>query len=156
MVSFSREELIKSLVCPLITLLWGLVNAVSDVLWGAEFFGGGLFRVSYLIAFVLGGCIPIILTISIKIHTEKYLKKRLFVIIFTYVAESVIGKIGVPLLTFIFLMLFDIGAIIYQIVKVQEDETSGFERVILILSDPIVYWTIYWFIFYFNRGFKLA
>ncbi len=155
MTGFTNKQLKLSLVFPLLTMGWGVIYSVNDLLWGAYFLKPGIFRISYFIAIIMGGILPIILTLTLRIHTEQYIKNRLIVFAFICVAEGFIGKIGIPLITFIFLMFFDIGAIIYQIVRVQDDDTIISERVILILSDPIVYRAIYWFIFYLERGFEI-
>ena len=43
----------------------------------------------------------------------------------------------------IYMIILCAGAIVYQVLKVQAEETSGGERAILMLSDPGLYWLIY-------------
>lgn len=136
--SFTRKELIFSLTCPVLTFLWGAVRFINELSWGGRFWGNYL---SYFAAMIIGCLLPLALTLLLGIHTENYLKKRLIVIAVTYVAFSFIGKIGVRLIMFICFMLFGIGAIIYQVLKVQDEKLSGIGRVVMIISDPIVYWT---------------
>ena len=148
MRGFEKKELIGSLFCPVLTLLWGLIRGLVDFSWGAEFTGRGSFRLTAFVAILIGGILPVIMTLAGKIHTEKYLKKRLIIIVIVYVVTGFINQIGYPVILFAYDMLVYIGAIIYQVRRVQNKDTSGGERAVLILSDPIVYWTIYWFVFW--------
>lgn len=149
MNSFSGKQLVGSLFCPCLTLLWGIVRFFGDTITGAMHIEHGSIRMTCIAAMLIGGILSVILTLAIKIHTEDYLKERLFVIAFVYVINGFIGLIGVRLIMFIFYMVFGVGAVIYQVVKVQDADTPGSARAILIISDPILYWTIYWFFFYF-------
>ena len=148
MYNFTRKELVGSLCCPALTILWCIIRVLTDLSWGAEFTGKGFFRLTPFIAFFVGGFLPIILTLACKIHTEHYLKKRLILIVIVYVFNGFIGLIGVPVVMFALYMTVGIGAVIYQLLKVQDEDTSGGERAVIMLSDPIVYWTIYHFIFW--------
>ena len=151
--SFTRKELVFSLTCPVLTFLWGSVRFINDLSWGGTYWVN---KLSFFAAMIMGGLLPCALTLIFSIHTENYLKERLIVIAFIYVAFSFIGKIGIPLIMFIFYMLFGIGAIIFQVLKVQDESVSNIGRAVLILSDPIVYWTFRFFILYLFRGVKLA
>lgn len=156
MDNFDTRDLLMSLCCPCLSLLWGLINLINCISWGADFtITGGLFRISFFIAILLGGIFPIVLTLKFKIHTEDYLKKRLIIILAIYFIHAVIGKIGYPIIMFVLYMLVGIIAIFLQVFKVQEEYSTNGERVVLIFSDPIIYWTIYWFLFYLIRGFRL-
>lgn len=148
MREFEKKELIGSLFCPALTLLWGTLRILLDSSWGAEFTGRGSFRLTTFVAVFIGGILPIIMTLAGKIHTEQYLIKRLITIVIVYVITGFIGLIGYPVIMFPLEMLVYIGAIICQIMKVQNENTSGGERAVLILSDPIVYWTVYWCVFW--------
>ena len=119
-----------------------------DLSSGADFTGKGSFRLTALIAILVGGILPVILTLARKIHTEQYLKKRIITIVIVYVANGFIGHIGIPVVSVVLYMLVGVGAVIYQIIKVQDEDTSGGERIVLMLSDPIIYWTLYWFLLY--------
>lgn len=147
--NFARKDLIGSLCCPFLTLCWGIIRSIVDFSWGATFIGSGAFRLVCFPAILVGGLLCALLTIGLKIHTERYVKKRIIVIGLVLLANNCIGMIGKPLVMFSLYMLVDIGAIIYQVLKVQDEETLGKERIVMLLSDPIVYWTIYWFIFWF-------
>lgn len=149
---FTRKDLIFSLACPVLTFLWGAVRFINDLSWGGRSWVNFL---CFFSAMIIGGLLPVALTLLLGIHTENYLKERLIVIAFTYVAFSLIGKIGIPLVMFIFYMLFGIGAVIFQLLKVQDESLSNIGRTVLIISDPIVYWTLRFFLIYVNRGFGI-
>lgn len=155
MREFNRRELIESLFCPALTILWGSVRFFADLACGLKFTGEGSFRLTAIFAVFIGGILPVILTLKHKIHTEQYLKKRIITIIAVYVANSFIGHIGNSVTMFALNMIVGIGAVLFQILKIQDENTLGKERVVLILSDPIVYWTIYWFIFWFTEFLKI-
>ena len=148
MRGFEKKELIGSLFCPALTLLWGTVRILVDLSWGAEFTGRGSFRLTAFVAVLIGGVLPFIITLAGKIHTEQYLKKRLITIVIVYIFNGLIGLIGYPVIMFPLYMFVGIGAVIIQVFKVQNEDTSGGERAVLMLSDPIVYWTIHWFMLY--------
>lgn len=151
MSNFSRRELIGSLLCPFLTLFWGAIRFVNDILiLGMGFTGRDAFHIMYIVAFFIGGILPAILTLALGVHTERYLKKRLIVIVVVYLLDSGIGLIGYPVVMFSLSALVDVGAVLYQILKVQDEDTSGSQRAVLMLSDPVLYWLIYWFIFWFT------
>lgn len=115
---------------------------MADSSWEADFTGRGSFRLSYFAAILIGGILPIILTLAGKIHTEQYLKKRLITIVTVYVLTGFVSMIVYPVIMYPLQMLVYIGALIYQFMRVQDEDTSGGERAVIMLSDPIVYWTI--------------
>ena len=151
MQGFTKRELIGSLFCPALTILWGGVRFLVDLTCGLKFTGEGSFRLTAIFAVFIGGILPVILTLTHKIHTEQYLKKRIITIIAVYVANGFIGLFGNGVTMLALYMIVGIGAVLFQILKIQDENTLGKERVVLILSDPIVYWTIYWFIFWFTE-----
>lgn len=151
MRGFTKRELIGSLFCPALTILWGSVRFLVDLTCGLKFKGEGSFRLAAIFAVIIGGILPIILTLTHSIHTEHYLKKRIITIIVVYVANGFIGLFGNGVTMLALYMIIGIGAVLFQILKIQEENTLGKERLVLILSDPIVYWTIYWFIFWFTE-----
>lgn len=156
MNGFNKKELAASLCCPAMSILWAVIRFLADLTGGSKFPGGGSVHIiSCGSAFLIGGILPIILTLKLKIHTEEYLKERLIVIAVIYVATGFIGLIGIPIVMFVLYMLAYVGGIVYQVLEVQTHKTSGIERAVLIISDPLVYWMIYWFLFYFFSGFEL-
>ncbi len=149
MRNFSKAELAGSLAIPVLTFLWGLTYTINRLSWGAEFLENGSSHLAYPIAMIFGGALPIFLTLKYKIHTEDYLKKRILLIIFIRIVFSLIGMIGKVMPMFIYYMPFGIGAIIFEVFRIQDEGTTGGERAVLMLSDPIIYWTIENFIMFF-------
>lgn len=147
--NFSLRELLCSLCCPVITFLWGAVRLVNDILiLGMGFTGMDTFHLTYFPAVLIGGILPAFLTIALHVHTERYLIKRLAVVVAVYVCNGFIGLIGYPVVMFVLYMLVGIGAVFFQLFKVQDEDTDNAETAVIMLSDPVVYWTIYWLIFW--------
>lgn len=151
MSNFSRRELIGSLLCPFLTLFWGTLRFVNDILiLGMGLSGKDTFHIMYIVAFFIGGILPAILTLALGVHTEQYLKKRIIVIVIIYVANNCIGMIGYPVMMIPLYVLVGVGSVVYQVVKVQDEDTSGSERAVLMLSDITVYWLLYYCIYWFT------
>ncbi len=149
MKGFTWAELAMSLCCPLLSFLWGILRILTDLMGGADFLGGGLLHMSCVLAILTGGIVPTVLTLTMKVHTEDYLKQRLIIIAVVYVLNGCIGMIGY----FVLYVLVGVIAVIFQILKVQDNFNTAGERTVLIMSDPIIYWTIYWFLFWVLSGF---
>lgn len=146
MKSFTRLELICSLVCPVLVIAWSAFGFVSEcVIHNMEFLGSGAFRISYIIGFVFGGVLPIILTFALQVHTEDYLKKRLIVTAAAVLAANLFGMYSASLsiAVDVFRILIYFAAYIFGILKVQTDYTAGKERAVLMLSDPVLYLGVY-------------
>lgn len=147
MSDFTKKELWMSLVCPIITFIYGAFQIISDLAGEVhfeEFYKGhGCFRLSYFAAILVGGLLPAALTCFGKIHTEQYLKKRLAVIGVTALAATVVNSLLFnAVIAMALLILFGTAAIVYQMRNVYDDAFSNAERAVLLLSDPIVYFTI--------------
>lgn len=150
MVKFSGKGLAASLFCPALSLLWGMIRLIYDLSWGAEFTGKGVFRVSYFGALLIGGVLSAILTLTLDIHTEQYLARRSIVIIGVFVFHNIVSMFmlenGMVLLA-MYMTVSAVGFIVQF--KWVRDMNSGLgESVILIISDPVVYWTLYWLLLY--------
>lgn len=145
-----------SLCCPALTFLWGLLSVVIYFPWGKDLSENGvsllLPPIIGLAAALIGGVLPVVLTLRLKIHTEKYLIPRLIIIVIIFVGNRFIGNLFIPggtnVSTFVLYMIFNIGAVLIQILKVQKEDTLPEERAVLILSDPILYWAIIYFAYY--------
>lgn len=92
-----------------------------------------------IIAFFIGGVLPIILTLSLKIHTERYMLKRFICCVCFYLFRNLM--MGDPTFIFVFEMLVAVLIIIFEVVKIQDEYTTGSERTVL-LSDPVIFWMI--------------
>ena len=144
MKDFLRIELIKSLIFPGLCALWVIVRFVDELSWGADFTVGFYFRpISYISALLFGCGVPVLLTLTRNVHTERYLIKRLIILAVMYVALSFLNLIKVPLLLAIYYLFFAVVSVIFQVFKVQEEDTPAAERAVLMLSDPVIYWTLF-------------
>ncbi len=150
MKRFSGNGLVASLCCPALSLLWGLMRFIYDLSWGADFGGRGIFRISYFFAILIGGFLSAILTLTFDIHTEYYLNKRLLIIIAVYVFHGIVGRFSFEsnIVMLVLYMMVSVVAFVVQFCKVRDVNTDVGEGAILIISDPILYWTIYWFLLY--------
>lgn len=151
MNSFSKKDLLMSLVCPFLCFLWGVahitIGLIDDYSF-IEFFTGKYFPNSICFAAVLvGGILSAVLTLTLKIHTESYLLKRLAVIGAVIILHQVLLFLIMNALIFeLVLSLAGIAAVIYQILKVQNEDTSVGQRAVIMMSDPVLYCMIYWFL----------
>lgn len=138
MNDFSIKELAGSLAIPILTLLWGLIYTIDHLSLGVAFWENGTLRI---LAIIFGGALPIFLTLKYKIHTEEYLKTRLIFIITVFFIFFGAGFLKLMWRFFIYILV-GIGSIIFEIFKVQDESTTGKERAVVMLSDPIIYWTL--------------
>lgn len=143
MQGFTKKELIGSLVCPILTALWGGIRFFGDLMWGAELSVFYIHRWVGTVAVIAGGILPIILTLKLKIHTERYLKGRLKVIIIAYLIFCLIAYVSTTGFQNVLYPILYFSAVIYQVLNVHDNKTSTQERVILIMSDLTLYWGIY-------------
>ncbi|MDE7229343.1 MAG: hypothetical protein K2N56_02580 [Oscillospiraceae bacterium] len=150
MSDFTKKQLAGSLCCPVLCFLWGLIRSLYDLSWGAEFSGKGIFRMSYLAAVLVGGIISAVLTLGFKIHTEYYLDKRLIVIAVVIVFHGIVSRFmfSNTVILLVMYMAVSAAALVVEFVKIHDVNTDRGERTVLILSDPIIYWTAYWLVLY--------
>lgn len=150
MSDFTKKQLVGSLCCPVLCFLWGAIRFINDLSWGADFSGKGIFRMSYFAAMLIGGIIPAIMTLAFKIHTEYYLDKRLIAIAAVVVFHGIVGRFMFSSNIIPLIMYTTVGAvaIVVEFVKIHNVNTGWGERIVLILSDPIIYWTAYWFVLF--------
>lgn len=115
-------------------------------------FAGGLsafaghyvvFLFSYLSA-ILGGVISILFTIILCINTNRYFLKRLAVVGIVCAIHQVI--IGFSTGSIIVVLIAGVAGVVYQVVKIQDETTTSKERTVLMLSDPLIYWSINWLV----------
>lgn len=128
-----------SIACCSLTLLWAAVRFVMDIIWEAHSSANFV----CLIAAVLGGVLPIILTITLKIHTERYFWKRAAAtVVAVVVIYSVAGVINIYEIFLVYQLGICIAGILYDVLKNQDEATIGRERAVLFLSNPLIYWMI--------------
>lgn len=143
MKGFTRLEFAMSIVCCSLTPLWAAVRFLVDVIGGAQ--DGNLLpvRLIYPIAALFGGVLPIVLTITLKIHTERYFWKRAAAtVVAVVVIYSVAGVINIYEIFLVYQLGICIAGILYDVLKNQDEATIGRERAVLFLSNPLIYWMI--------------
>ncbi|MDE6728466.1 MAG: hypothetical protein K2J80_11090 [Oscillospiraceae bacterium] len=157
---FTKKELLMSLCCPAITFMWGLFHVFLDFPWGGDFSEKGFLLLLNpdngaligLAAVLVGGVLPAYLTLSHKIHTEKRLIIRLIVIVAIYAVNDFIRDLiidgGTAVTTFELHMIVNVSTILIQILTFKKQNTPPGEMAVLILSDPILYWAIYYLAYY--------
>lgn len=144
MKDFLRIELIKSLIFPGLCALWVIVRTIDEIDGGVNLLAESFCRpISYTAALVFGCGLPVLLTLTRNIHTERYLKKRLIIFLVTYVALSFLNLISDVFLYMFYYLFFAVFSVVFQVFKVQEEDTPPAERAVLMLSDPVIYWTIF-------------
>ncbi len=150
MTNFNKKELAGSLCCPILTFLWGCVGFLYAVGNGLDFAGKGLFRLSFIGAMAVGGILCAVLTLRFDIHTEYYLDKRLVLIAAVFAFHVIISRFMVSSNIFYLVLYILVGVIacVIQLTKIRDVNTDRGELTILVLSDPILYWTIYWTLHY--------
>lgn len=143
MKQFTKKELTLSLSCNSLALLWAAAVFLVDLIGGAN---DGIFlsvRLVYLMGAVIGGALPIILTVTLAIHTERYFVKRVVAILVTGVAiQAVVGLISISAICLIYFIGLCAAEILYEVLKIQDEATAAGERAVLMLSNPLVYWLI--------------
>lgn len=138
---FTKKELVMSLCCPVITALWGLYHVLTDL------------PLVGLAAVLIGGVLPIVLTLRFKIRTDSYLLIRLIVIAVVFGLNKLFENfvfLGSTNVTFFAEhMLVTVAAVLLQILmfKRMDGITKG-ERAVLILSDSILWWAVYYIVYY--------
>lgn len=151
---FTKKELIMSLFCPVFTFLWGLLN-VAVFPWDriAEI---GFWDFSelliFLAAMLAGGVLPAVLTWRRKIRTDRFFIKRVIIIAVVFW----INRYGIDALPFertlfsgfILYMIVNVTAVLLQYLTVKDEDVTKGERAVLVLSDPILWWAIYYFMDY--------
>lgn len=142
----NRWEMLRSLFFPVITLLWGasylVMDCISTGLSGLRI----LFLFPY-IASILGGILSILFTLFLGINTSRYFFKRLMVLGVNFVIYKVMMMtiVGVDFMAAVFIAA-GVASVIYQILKIQDEDTTSKERAVLFLSDPIIYWIVFWLV----------
>ncbi|MDE6732446.1 MAG: hypothetical protein K2J77_06175 [Oscillospiraceae bacterium] len=143
MKGFTKSEFALSIACSSLTLLWVVVRFVLDIIWETNNGNFISVRLVYLIAALVGGVLPIILTIALRVHTERYFVKRAVV---TVVAVVIIYSVASAIMVYEIFLVYQIGVcvagIMYDVLKNQDEATIGRERAVLFLSNPLIYWII--------------
>lgn len=139
-----RTALLQSLFFPVIIIIWGIARTVTDFLYAGGI--SAFTRLDALWRYVCFGAIicsviAIIITLCGKVDTSRYFLKRLIGIGGMIVIYSIAMRFAVTALPAV---LIGISGVIYQILRVQDDDSSKTERAVLMLSDPAIHLTVFW------------
>ncbi len=138
-----RTALLQSLFFPVIIIIWGIARTVTDFLYAGGI--SAFTRLDALWRYVCFGAIicsviAIIITLCGKVDTSRYFLKRLIGIGGMIVIYSIAMRFAVTALPAV---LIGISGVIYQILRVQDDDSSKAERAVLMLSDPAIHLTAF-------------
>lgn len=144
MFTNDKSALLQSLIFPVIIIIWGVARTVTDFLYA-----GGISAFTRLDALwryvcfvtIICGVIAIIITLAAKVDTSRYFFKRLIGICAMIAIYGVAMSFATSMLPAVFI---GIVGIVYQILKVQDDDSSKAERAVLMLSDPAIHLTVFW------------
>lgn len=149
MNEFTPKELLMSLACPFLSLLWGIFRFL-DAIIGSEtgfagyFSGFGASAVIVLAAIFLGGSLSAFLTFFLKIHTERFLKIRLIIIAAT-ISIIVIFWFAVYNVILCEILCAIVGILAATVsIVLSLTRANAAERAVVILSDPVVYMTLFY------------
>ena len=144
MFTNDRSVLLQSLIFPVIIIIWGVARTVTDFLYAGGI--SAFTRLDALWRYVCFGAIicsviAIIITLCGKVDTSRYFLKRLIGTCGLVVLYGVAMSFSTSMLPAVFI---GIVGIVYQILKVQDDDSSKAERAVLMLSDPAIHLTVFW------------
>ena len=138
MKNFTIPALIKSLVFPVFTFIYGLISLLGYVTQSWE----GFATINFLLPLammLLGGVLPAFLTFFRDTHTEKYFVDRLRVFAVCYVLWYLIHFIAMSVISSLITFALIGGKLVFEILKVWDGDTTGKERAVMLLSDPMLY-----------------
>lgn len=154
MKNFTPPQLIKSLIMPLFTLTYGAAALVGEAFAGAEAFTGfAAVRaiLTPLLLIVFGGLVPVLLTILKNIHTERYFLKRLCMYGVCLALVFLGGQLTFGIIsTLLYVAIFG-GDIVYELVKVMDEDTTKGERAVILLSDFYIWFCMDYFLMAFSE-----
>lgn len=139
-----RTALLQSLFFPVIIIIWGIARTVTDFLYAGGI--SAFTRLDALWRYVCFGAIicsviAIIITLCGKVDTSRYFLKRLIGICAMIAIYGVTMSFSTSMLPAVFI---GIAGIVYQILRVQDDDSGKAERAVLMLSDPAIHLTVFW------------
>lgn len=157
---FTKKELILSLFFPVILFLWGVLDFVLGIPWGWDLaevgFRGWLDLLIALARLLVGGVLPIVLTLRFKIRTDSYFLMRLIVVVVVYFLNRLIEGYAIPFFSgdmtvtvFLLHMIVNVAAVLLQILMFKRlDNITKGELAVIALSDPCVWWAVHYFLMY--------
>lgn len=141
MKNFTKPQLIKSLALPAVTLVYSIGLFAGEISsFCASVSAFDIVRASVLLLAALAcGVLPVLLTVLRNIHTERYFFKRLctFVVCFAAI-KLLVNHIPFGIFGSLCHIVIVGGKVVYELLKVQDNETTNGERAVMFFSDIIV------------------
>lgn len=116
-------------------------------------FWGWLLPLIDLVRLLVGGVLPIVLTLRFKNRTDSYFVMRLIVIVVVFFLNRLIERYAFPgetTVTFFLLhLIVNVAAVLLQILMFKKlgDTTKG-ELAVIALSDPCLWWAVHYLVLY--------
>lgn len=143
MTTLPKKNLVLSLIFPAIIFCAGMYYFLKQLPRSLLMRDDPIIHELVFAVIVLGGVLPAVLTIKLNIDTSEYLEVRLKSTALIYIADTFISQRGVNIVVAIFVSVLCAAELFYQLLEIQDDWTTGGERAVLMLSDPIFYYSAY-------------
>ncbi len=143
MNGFPIQNLALSLAFPWLNLVVSAVYLLLQQFFLESAQDGLAVHITALVTIVLGGLLPIILTLALKIDTSSYFKRRLIPTVLIVFCDDLLYNRASTTMFFICVSAEFLCNVLYRILKIEDELTSARERAVLILSDPVFYFTAF-------------
>lgn len=132
-----------SLAFPIGIIVYSAYRLIRDYVYGSGLGSWLLYPWSLLTAIVLGGALPIILTVALKVDTQEYFLPRLVIYLCTFAAISIIPEfVDVPKGGLVILTAFSSAVTMLYFYKIRPTRFS--EWFVIFFSTPQIYMMIYY------------
>lgn len=142
----TRRKIIGSLAIPVVLFLYSLYKYLSVYLWHNGVGAGAVYRWSYVAAAIVGGVLPIILTLALGIDTSKYIVPRLLITFGTMGFISVTEEfVDMTVMSYGGKLLLLIISVSFSAVYFYKGRYVKFsEWLVMFISNPVFYYLIYY------------
>lgn len=136
---FAPLDCLKALMIPIFTALYGVYDLIIRIIKG-KIVVSGIEIVSTLIfpllMILVGGILPIILTLRFKIHTEDYFIGRAAVIVVGFpLINAVVVRIGCVIYA-----IWGVVNLLFEVFnKSKYQQLTGGERAVMIMSNTMIW-----------------
>ena len=143
MTTLPKKNLVLSLIFPAIIFCAGMYYFIKQLVRSLSMRDDPIMHWLVFAVIVLGGVLPAVLTTKLNIDTSEYLAVRLRSTVLIFIADTLISQRGINIVVAISVSVLCAAELFYQLLEVQDDWTTGGERAVLMLSDPIFYYSAY-------------
>ncbi len=136
---FTPLECIKALIIPVFTALCGAFDLITGLILGKVVVSGiGIVStlIFPLLMILVGGVLPIILTLRLNIHTEDYFLGRVIVIVFGFPLVNVwYDRAG-----YVIYAVWGVVNLLFEVFnKSKYQQLTGEERAVMIMSNTMIW-----------------